>query len=332
MSGIVGIVALISLETTRQLVASGLGLGFDGNRYTRTLNPATGVAYPPLAITGATNATPIVITTASPHRFTPGSIGGASVVVSGVTGNTAANHVSDDPRDVSVGLPQGTLAVPLTATTLALYGQTTASQGALVALSGNGSYAGGGTLTPGLTDGSILMGRERADYAQSAPPRIVMIPTKIRFGARFGSIAAATRTQDRTAQIQRRSVRTDFVTFEIQVWGAALPPNPALDFDATRAIYQCLDAAVHDLLAGNYDLIDGDWTDQKGGATQFLKSGHLATFGLAIGTPITDTPYPLAAIGASPPFVPSGTSAFGDDQTVVEIIIPPGDPEVGAVL
>lgn len=75
-------------------------------------------SYTPVAITGATNGTPIVITTSTPH----GLATGAAAVVSGVVGNTAAN---------------GTWAVNVvSATTLALQWST-----------GNGAYISGGTLS-----------------------------------------------------------------------------------------------------------------------------------------------------------------------------------------
>lgn len=68
-------------------------------------------------VTGATNASPIVITTAVPH----GIVTGDQVVVSGVTGNTAAN---------------GTFIITsLSATTFELNGS-----------SGNGAYISGGTF------------------------------------------------------------------------------------------------------------------------------------------------------------------------------------------
>ena len=71
--------------------------------------------YSNKTITGATNASPIVITTDGPNVFW----NGATLVIHGVTGNTAAN---------------GTWAItPLTSTTFSLNGSA-----------GNGAYTGGG--------------------------------------------------------------------------------------------------------------------------------------------------------------------------------------------
>ena len=76
-----------------------------------------GAALTPLAITGATNATPIVITTAAHGMVTPDV-----VTIAGVGGNTAAN---------------GTWIITrLTATTFSLRGSV-----------GNGAYTSGGTAT-----------------------------------------------------------------------------------------------------------------------------------------------------------------------------------------
>jgi hypothetical protein len=80
-----------------------------------------------LAITNATNATPIVITTSVPH----GQITGNAVTISGVLGNTAANG--------------GWTITFITATTFSLNGSV-----------GNGSYLGGGTVTTITDDVSFI--------------------------------------------------------------------------------------------------------------------------------------------------------------------------------
>ena len=76
-------------------------------------------AFDPLNVAGATNATPILITTNAPHNLA----NGAPVIIYGVSGNTAAN---------------GTFTItPASATTFTLNGST-----------GNGNYNGGGTVIP----------------------------------------------------------------------------------------------------------------------------------------------------------------------------------------
>lgn len=293
MAGLVDLAILISLDVTRALVAAGLGLGFDGARYVAGASP--------LAITAASNTTPIVITTAQPHLVASlpaagvlgsNGLGGMSAIVSGVLGNVAANNISTDPRDLTIGTSQGVLAVPTGDTTLALYGQDPTT-GALVPLAGSGAYTGGGTIVPALVEGGILLGREHVS-ANAAPPRIVMVPVSSTFGARSLSVAGSHRTADIREQKARRAVRTDKTTFEARVWGQAATPNTAADFDMTRAMVHWLVDSVHLLMAGAYEVTAGTWADQAPTATQRLKAGHEFVFGLTISTPVNDAPRPFA--------------------------------------
>lgn len=80
-----------------------------------------GIGTKTKAISGATNASPIVLTLLAGHGFQPGEL----AYVIGVTGNTAAN--SGAGSDWVIG--------PVTATTVALVGS-----------SGNGAYISGGTI------------------------------------------------------------------------------------------------------------------------------------------------------------------------------------------
>jgi hypothetical protein len=97
-------------------------------------------------VTGATNATPIVITSSVAN----GLVTGDEVVISGVTGNTAAN---------------GTwLITALTSSTFQLVGSA-----------GNGVYAGGGTLfSPQQLNVSVLMGFDNNTntICATAPKRV----------------------------------------------------------------------------------------------------------------------------------------------------------------
>ena len=90
--------------------------------YTRTISNARGIYT--IAVSGATNATPIVITTAVAHERKSGDI----VTIAGVGGNTAAN---------------GTFKVKnVTDTTFELTDQSTGAN-----IAGNGAYTSGGTVT-----------------------------------------------------------------------------------------------------------------------------------------------------------------------------------------
>ncbi len=327
---LVSVATLLSLDVTRILVTVfGLGLGYDTDaaaadtsaglgRFTLTPNQSTGLPYPPLAIVGATNATPVVVTTAYPHGASLRGIGGMSCVVSGVLGNTAANNIATDPKDRTVGLNQGVLAVPTGPTTLALYGQD--ATGRLVPIAGSGTYTGGGILVPALTDGSILIGLENV-REHSAPPRLVLVPRSIASAPRRGSMPnfSVPRNTERQSQIRERSIGTDIHSIDVHAWGQASPPDAAKDFDATLLLRNAVRDALHLLACGTSDTSVGTWDDAKERETQHVKAGHLLTFGIALQVPVLDNPQ---AGGLA--FVPSGASMQSTVQTTT--------PEVGATI
>lgn len=281
MPGIVDLVAAISLDVARGLVAAGYGLA-------------------PLAIIDATNTTPIVIATASAHGY----VKPAHVVISGVLGNAAANNLDGIVQSFTVGQNLAVIATPIDDTHLSLSAPDQAT-GIVAALAGSGAYTSGGTMTPALVDGRILLGREHI-AEQSSPPRIVFIPVRSKFGAKSVSgHRQVAPSAERQRQLQQRSIATEKVVFEIHAWGQATPPDPDLDFDATQVLYQQVIQSVHLLTAGAYELVDGAWSDQVATATQLLKAGHEHVFGIAIATPVMD---------AAQPFVPAGTSAVQTTQ------------------
>lgn len=303
------LLAVLSCDVTRGLVNDqGMGLGYDTDlaastgtgRFTATLN-TSGLPYPALAITNATNATPIVVTTQYPHGVSARgqTIGGMACVIAGVTGNTAANNVSTDPNDRTVGQSQGVLAVPLSATTLALYGQdadpASPTVGRLIPLVGNGVYAGGGTIMPALNDGTILLGRDTV-REHSAPPRIVMIPRGVaEWGPRTGGFPNGNRTGERRRQTSQRAIRTEWHVFDVLCWGQSTPPNTATDYDPTAALYRQVIDSAHLLTGTPEDRITGGvWDDEKERATQQIKAGHLFTFSIALAIPDLDTALPFA--------------------------------------
>jgi hypothetical protein len=308
-------IAILSLETTRALVTLGYGLGYDTDaatanapgRYTSAPSPTTNLPYPPLAIVACTGngVSPIVVTTAYPHGVSPRAqaCGGMSCVVTGVLGNTAANNIDADPLSITRGLPAGTLAVPLTATTLALYGQDTnpasTTYGALIPLAGNGTYTSGGTIVPALGDGSILIGRD-ATREQSSPPRIVLVPRSVTSAPRRASLPSRLRNADRQREIRQRSIGTDVHAFDVHAWGASTPPDAAQDFLAADALRECVRASLHNLACGTADTGAGTWDDQAERATQQIKAGRLLSFGITIEVPVLDNP-----IAGGLPFVPA---------------------------
>lgn len=299
---LVFLAAVLSVDVTRILVSMGYGLGYDTDaasssndgvgRFTNLMRPGTGTPYPPLAITACTGAgVPIVVTTQYPHGVSTRGIGGLACIIQGVTGNTAANNISEDPRDRTVGLPQGVLAVPLTPTTLALYGQeqdpASANVGRLVPLIGNGAWLGGGTVVPALTDGSILLGRENV-REHSAPPRIVMVPRGADWSQRSNSIPNGNRRAEILAERSQRSVRTKRHAIEFHCWGQKQPPDAAYDFDIAQDMADAVVDSAWLLFGQREDPSGGVWDDQKEREVQFIKAGHLFVFTLGIDVPVLD--------------------------------------------
>lgn len=332
MSSLVFLTAVLSLETTRQLVAAGYGLGYDTEaaaadttagvgRFTNMVRPSTSAPFPSLSITACTGngVSPIVITTAYPHGVSSRGIGGMSCIVSGVTGNTAANNLAVDPNNRTVGLPEGVLAVPMTSTALALYGQdqdpASLTVGRIVPLVGNGAWAGGGTVVPALTDGSILMGRENV-REHSAPPRIVMVPRAIGgWGMVPAAIPNGNRTAERLAERSQRRTRSKGITFDVHIWGQRQPPDAAYDFDICNVMQDAIVDGAWLLNATQEDPGPGIWDDQGERQTQYIKAGHLLTFSMNFIVPVTDNALP---------FVPPGSTLQSVIQTTT--------PEVGATL
>jgi len=270
--GISAIVALLSLDMTAALVASGRA-----------------VSSLALTVTGATNASPIVITTSSPHGILPGVSQAHHVVVAGVAGNTAANNLDAD------GVTNNAwIAVALDDTRFALYRLD--PTGTLVPSSGNGAYTSGGTVSRAFTDGKALLGRQHI-FELSYAPRVVFVPRGTGWGPK--SVYSASRvagypSDEVRRQNQQRSIRTDEVQLEVHVWGVANPPDPNLDFDETQALYQQVVRSAHALMPGTYELGPGTWPDQDEGASQQVKAGHEFVFGLSMGTPVLDKLLPYA--------------------------------------
>lgn len=290
MPGLIDLVDLISLDVTRGLVQQGLGLGFDGRRFTRTGSPSA------LAITNATNATPIVLTCAQPHTIPltrDGAPNALHAVVAGVEGNTAANAVDTDPRSRTRGINRGVCLTPISATEFEM-SVPDPTTGLLAPIAGSGTYTIGGTITPALTEGRILFGREHARFEQSAPPWLAFVPAASVWGPRAVAHGAVGFTEELHDELEQRSLGTELVVLELHTWGAAFPPYPRADFDITQRLYQQVIQSVHLLCPGAYQLLDkGVWDDQKERATQIIKYGHYHVMTIGFATPILEFAMPF---------------------------------------
>ena len=281
-------------------------------------------------VSGATNASPIVVTTSTPHGLVQ-PVGGAKVVrVDGVLGNTAANGV-------------WTTNV-LSTTTLELLGST-----------GNGAYSGGGTLlgplpqvnalvglfsqeviwrlaargmSP-LKEGRILLG-EVHQMEQTAPPRILFVPTTNEFsegGApEMGGVANKTNLRnsvERRAQLAQRPIASDHQHFEVRVWGAAdvvagLDPTmqKELDIGATQDLLDVLIVSLFKTAVGTFEISKGRWTQSKKLETQNMNLGLEYVFDLKVRRPVLDDAYGFAPAGVrnsntTNMQTPSGSSSQG---------------------
>ena len=274
MPGLGALVTILSLDVVNTLVGAGYVV--------RTL-----------PITDASDATPSVLTCATPHGFNwP-----INVVIAGATGNTAVNGCW--------------LAVPTSPTQFALYAVD--MSGNITPVAGNAPYTGGATVSLALVDGRILMGRQHVFEASSAP-RVVFVPMKSVWGPKStynrSPVATSRTTPNPEAQVQNanRSIRTETPNFEVHVWGVANPPDPeGGDFDVTQMLYQQLVRTMQHLAPGNYNITDGEWVDQKPTGSQLVRYGHEFVFGVTFDTPVLDILGNAGQVGGLP-YAPSGVA------------------------
>jgi hypothetical protein len=245
-----------------------------------------------LTISDASNATPIVITTTTPHLLTRDGV----VYISGVVGNTAANDYWK--------------ITPVNATSFSLQNSV-----------GNGAYASGGTAQSALIGGKILIGRWWVQQNQ-ARPRIVAIPIDAD-GLPRDQYAMADATgngnDDNLSDPQRAALLSPSVStchngFEIQVWGGQNPPDQEYDFDATETLRDQVIRSCDALFRGNFTWGKGKWVDQAERVTTEMKLGHLFTFQLTIDAAIGQTPLVF-----TPPGPGFDIDVYGDNTGTPEL-------------
>lgn len=312
MPGIVDLFRLLSLDVTRGLVVDqNLGLGFSvagsggvgKTRFTRTGAPA------PLAVIGASNTSPIVLTTAQPHGIPPTRATGypneLHAVVAGVLGNTAANAVDTNPRSRTKGQNLGVQLIPTGPSTLAMYAPDY-STGLLSPVAGNGAYTGGGTITPALTAGRILVGREHCKYENAPsgmPPSINVVPVGNKFAApgdrRVGHGAVGITAEARDEK-KYRAIGQDKLVVEVHSYGMADPPDPLEDFDAAQRLYQQFLQSLHLLGCESFIDDEGSFVDQQPRETQLLKAGHYHVAKVTISTPLLEFGMPFVPTPITP--------------------------------
>jgi hypothetical protein len=286
------LISLLSLDMTRKLVA-------------------VGMVASTMSVVGATNTTPVVLTTSSPH----GILRPSHAVVAGIGGNAGANGLW--------------VCTPVGPVTLSL--STFTEQGATYPSVGTGTYTNGGTVKIAFPDGSILLGRRNiALQTAVATPRIVFVPLGSPawgldpYGGWIPPIPTLPRVRaDETAEQQtmkqQRQLATERHRFEVHVTGCASPPDPDFgDFDATQLIYQSLYGSMFDLITPDRArVLSGEWASQTPQSTSLDSRGQKWVGVVEIWQPVVDNVLS---------FVPSGTvgteivnflNGASGDQTVI---------------
>jgi hypothetical protein len=287
------LIALISLDVTAAMVAHG------------QISQSWTVA-------GATNATPIVVSTTVPHKVPRGVK--MHAVLSGIVGNDAANG----PWELTV---TGDSSFSL---------GTYSPSGAPVASIGNGSYAGGGTIATVLDEGRILLGRKYLSVT-GAPPRVVFVPSTaplfdfIPLGGQTLPLSSlpptiAQMTPEQISMTESPPILTDHSRWEVTVWNAASPADPDFaDFDMTRALRDQVISSCLKLISDPMcKVLGGVWESQREGDREaaWMSLGQVYKMLIEIIQPIINDPFS---------FVPFGTHAT---ITVQPANPAPGDPIV----
>lgn len=283
------LIGLISLDVCAKLIGAGM-------------------VYSTATVAGASNTTPIVITTAEPHGFLPAQK--YHGLVSGVGGNTNANGIWEmtviDDTNVSLGLftPQG-------APTQAI---------------GNGTYTGGGVVQTALPDGRIRLGRKYRKI-NGRPNRITFVPYGMctwQFDPYGGSIPptaiprtlASQTAEQKTMKLQRQIV-TEKQRFQIYSWGAASPPDPDFgDYDATQILYQQVVQSLW-TLATQWEIRGGEWISQAENYDQWNMLGQEHMLQLEISQPTLDQMLAFVPTGTTATLTVELDGATPDDQLII---------------
>lgn len=289
------LVSLLSLDVTRKLVA-------------------VGIVATTFAVAGATNATPIVVDTGTPHKL----VRPAHAVVSGVGGNVAANGLW-----ILTPVPNAPTLVTLT---------TFSSQGAVVLSVGSGTWTSGGIMQVAFPDGSILLGRRNiALQTAVATPRIVFVPLGSPaweldpYGGVIGpqtlpSSLAAMSAEQKTMKLARQ-LTTERQKFEVHVTGCANPPDPDFgDFDVTQALYQTLYGSMFDMISPDRArVLGGEWASQREDSASLDTRGQKWVGVVQISQPVTDNPLSFVPTGTVGSLVVNFQAGASGDQTVIVI-------------
>lgn len=296
------LVSLLSLEMTKRLIAAGL-------------------VASTLTLSAVTVATPVVVTTATPHKLTRpvhAIVDGAGVTV---------QHADADGDLVTDTV---WVCTPTGASTLSLSSFT--SQGTAVQSVGSGAYTSGGSLRIAFPDGSILLGRRNvAMQTATATPRIVFVPigspawTLDPYGGIIPPASLPRRLSDETAEQKtmklERQLCTEKQRFEVHVTGSAVPPDPDFgDFDMTQGLYQLLYAVMFDMITPDRArVLDGKWVSQMLDVQQLDTRGQKWLGIVEISQPVTENPLRFIPASTDGTIVVNIYGAGSTDETIIHI-------------
>jgi hypothetical protein len=303
---------LLSLDITAGLVFQGLRAPWKqgaslGDAATFTLN-----------VLDASNTSPIVLTVADGDlgAIDPRTGRVIHIVVSGVLGNTAANKLDEKNQRNEAWV--GIITSP---TTIALYDLDN-STGALIASTGNGAYASGGTISKALTDGCVLVGFEHVSES-SAAPRIVFVPKRFTFDAKATQTsytAAAFTDGEPERQRINESFRTVVWWYEVHIWGidnqGAARDRLKKSFGTCELMMEQVLRSAQDRCSACYELGGGTWPDQYEGGPQRVKFGHEMIFQIGLSAPITREPLELSPVDTTLEMVLSLSLAGGAPEEI----------------
>lgn len=246
-------------------------------------------------VSGVTNASPMVVTTATPHGLTTGQW----VTIFGCLGNQLAVYpnVSAGPPNAPAfqlsinGAWQIIVTSPTTFTVWDGVNLSGASPVGVTASTSNGTYTTGGAVYTGpLVDGHILLGKQHLGEG-SSPPRIVFVFKRSEWGDKgmYSPATAAVQPSDRAYQSLARSLVSEVYVIEVHVWGAAVPADPeGGDKDATQLIYQQLIRSLDLMVRGAWDVSPGAFTREQPGQTALQTFGEEFVFQFKVGTPLPE--------------------------------------------
>ena len=265
-----------------------------------------------LPITGATQTTPILVTSPN-HGVPPSRV--VHGIVDEVTGTTEANGLW--------------IATPVDPNTLSLTLLT--AQGLVVDSVGVHAYTGGGRLRYAFPDFGILLGRQMVALSSAvASPRVVFVPTKNGpwIYESEGSVGQTLDEQRSRGTAEQQSMTlnkqyaTEPLTFEVYVTGAANPPSPNFgDFDATQLLVHVLYATLFETITSPVArIVQADWPSQKVDAASMLQRGQQWMGIVEIKQPVTALPKSFVPAGTSIVFTVEPESPLvPQDQTTITI-------------